>query len=372
MIEFMEKRREVRGVDFAKMYSEHIDGLTKKFRDFILEGIYIEGDYLSRFEKELEEYMGVKHVIGTANGTASIELCLRAEKIGKGDEVITVGNTYYATLQPIYATGAIPVFCDVDENCVIDIEKIERLVTNKTRAIIPVHLYGIPANLMKLRETAEKYHLIIIEDGAHAFGSKNGDKYIGYTNDYCSMSFYPTKNMGAFGDAGVVITNDNKKAERVRELRYFTKNKERSEFEENALHARMDALQACLMSYMLPRIRPYLDRRKQIARLYVKAFEGKIQYIRGLNNNDVVPYVFPIVVKEQESFMKYMKRKGVWAQIHYKPELHKIGFLNGIVQEPLIYTEFYNNHLVSLPVFPTLTDEEIQYVIDQVFSYWGI
>lgn len=355
----------------SELYKEHKEEYIKAFSGFLDRGIFIGGSDVENFENSMADYLKAKYVVGCGNGTQALELALKANAIGQGDRVITTANTYYATARAIINVGAVPVFCDVDENGLIDVNKIESLITKETKAIMPVHLYGISADLETIYRICEKNNIVCIEDCSHAFGSKYMNKNIG-SDSYCAcFSLYPTKNLGAFGDAGMILTDSNELACKMRELRYYTSDPERVIFQKDGMHSRMDPLQACLLNVSMKYVDGWNVIRRKHCDYYIEQFKDKVPYMKGMENSDVIPYVFPIVADDQNKFYEYLLSKGICPQIHYKPDLHHIDHLALLEEVKLPMTEFLNAHIVSIPVSPTVTDEEVQYIAKTVLEFFG-
>lgn len=361
----------------SELYREHKEDYMKAFSEFFDRGIFIGGPDVEDFEKNMADYLHAEYVVGCGNGTEALELAMRASSIGQGDHVITTANTYYATARAIHNVGAVPLFCDVDEDGLIAVDKIESLIDNKTRAVLPVHLYGISADLDKIRRICEKYGILCIEDCAHAFGSSYHHDKIG-SHSYCAcFSLYPTKNLGAFGDAGMVATNSGELAARMRELRYYTSDPDRVIFHKDGMHTRLDPLQACLLNTSIKYVDAWNSIRRKHCEYYIGQFKGRVPYIKKMENPDVIPYVFPIIADDQQKFYDYLMNNGICPQIHYKPDLHKIDHLlfwdksDQKDEYRLPMTEYLNSHVVSIPVSPTVTDDEIRYIAGIVLQYFG-
>ena len=359
-------------LELSKLYESYYSEYEEAFGKFLRKGMYIDGEYVDRFEKEMANYLGNAYVVGCGNGTDALEISLRCYEIGLEDEVITVGNTYYATARAIVNCGATPVFCDVDKNALIDVNMIEKCVTTKTKAIMPVHLYGLAANVDVIKNIAQKYDLKIIEDCSHAFGTRVKGKLIGSDSECACFSLYPTKNIGAFGDAGFVSTNSKEVAEKIRSRRYYTCDKSRECFQENSMHSRMDSLQAALLLVSLKHIDEWNDQRKRNLSYYIKKFsDNNIPFIEGMKETGIVPYVFPIIVDNQKDFLEYLANNNILGQIHYKPLLNTIPHLGMHQCVELPQTEYFNNHVVSIPISPTVNMDEIKYIADVVCTYFS-
>lgn len=352
--------------NLANLYSQYMLEYVKAFEHFIGSGVYIGGDMVTSFEEEIAKYLGAKHAVGCGNGTHALQLGLMACGVRSGDEVITVANTYYATARAIIDVGAVPVFCDVNEHGLIDVEKIEALITPRTKAIMPVHLYGMVADIKRLRSICRMNKLSLIEDCSHAFGSSYCGKKIG-ADSYCAcFSLYPTKNLGAMGDAGMVV-GSAEIVRRIKQMRYYSPSPAHDRFRLVSLHSRLDSLQACLLRISLSHIDEWNARRVANAKYYMRRLNGHVPCFTPLCQDGVVPYVFPILVRNRKDFISHMKRKGVFVQIHYGVNLHRISHITQSSFH-LPMTERLNREVVSLPVSPMMTEDELCYVSDVALS----
>ncbi len=356
-------------IELSRLYAPYREEYVEAFRDFLAQGRFIGGPLVAEFEQEATEKIGAEYVVGCGNGTQAIELALRACGIGPGSEVITQANTYYATARAIVDAGATPVFCDIDENGRMDAAQIPHLITPRTRAIVPVHLYGIPAPLEALRQICSAHGLLLIEDCAHAFGSKLDGRPIGSGSFCACFSLYPTKNLGAMGDAGMVATCSPELAERMRSMRYLACSEERETFGANHMHARLDPVQAALLRVSLRHVDEWNAMRVANSRHYISRFRGCVTYIPAMEAEGVVPYVFPVLVHRQDDFQDFLRANGICPQIHYRPELHLIPHLNPAAVS-LPKAEHWNRSVVSIPVSQTVSPSEIDRIADAVCSYF--
>lgn len=358
-------------VELSKLYAEYEEEYVEAFRKTLEKGIFLGGEEVAAFEQDVAAYLSAKYVIGCGNGTHALQLALMANDIGNGDEVITVANTYYATVRAIVDTGAEPIFCDVNKYGLMDTDKIEELITERTKAVLPVHLYGAPVDIDRIRKICDRYELVLIEDCAHAFGSLYNERRIG-SGSYCAcFSLYPTKNLGAMGDAGIIATDSEGLANRIRSIRYFTSDPNRNVFTEKSLHSRIDTMQAALLRVSLRHIDEWNLRRISNAQNLIRLINGKAPYVESLGWDGVVPYVFPVLTMNQDRFMESLHGKGIIGQLHYKPNLHKIAHLTK-KDYCLPVTERLNRQVVSVPIAPTVTAEEIEYIAECVLTADGL
>lgn len=334
-------------------------------------GWFILGNEMEEFEKEFAVWAGVKHCVALNSGTDALILAFRALGIGQGDEVIVPANAYIASVLGVTENGAIPVFIDVDESMEIDVERIEEKITDKVKAILPVHLYGQSNKMDKIVELAQKYGLKIVEDCAQCHGSTFHEKLTGTFGAIGCFSFYPTKPLGAFGDAGAVITNDDALAEKVRLLRnYGSKVKYCNEI--RGVNSRMDEVQAAVLKVGLK----YLDKgnveRQRQAQMYMEGIKNEKVIIppvyEGVSH---VYHLFPVLVADRKEFQDYLKENGVNTQVHYPipPYVAKCYKEWGYQWSDFPNAARYARQEVSLPIYAGLPDEELRYVIE-VINGW--
>lgn len=324
---------------------------------------FILSDEMKAFETEFAAYCGVKHGIGVANGTEALFLALLAIGIGQGDEVIVPANTFVATAAAVSHTGATPVFVDCDpQTYCIDPEKIESAVTPRTKAIMPVHLYGHPCDMDAIGSVAGKYSLRVIEDCAQGHGTRYKGRHVGSFGDAAGFSFYPSKTLGAYGDAGIVVTNDDSTAEKLRLLR----DNGRTSWYEHALigyNSRLDGIQAAVLRVKLRHLEEWVEARRRWAALYSELLGGVEGIVLPVERPEAKHsyYVYVIRVGNREAVMEEMKAKGCGCAIHYPVPLHlqpAFAFLGGKEgQHPV--AEDYARHIVSIPMFPELTEDQV-------------
>lgn len=335
-------------------------------------GRYVLDKEVTDFESAFAAFVGVGHAVGVNSGTDAIALALRALGVGAEDEVITVPNTATATIAAIRMIGAVPVFADIDEAHVMDPRDLEKRITSKTKAIVPVHLYGFPADMPAILAAAGKRGVPVLEDAAQAHGAMIAGRQIGSFGDAAAFSFYPTKNLGAMGDAGAVVSKDAKLAERVRRLRAYGE-RERYDSIEEGVNSRLDEIQAAVLSWALPRLAARNARRKEIASRYLKGMRNEAVILPQQTDGqrEGVWHLFVVQVEDREAFLAHMEKRGVGTAIHYPRLAYRqeaYAFLN---VDPAEYpmAERIVTRIVSLPLFPELTDEEIDSVISAVNAY---
>jgi len=352
-----------------KLYEPIKDNLIKVFERALTEGCYIGGHYVEDFEQEMKTYLGCQDVIACKSGTYALIIALLAAGVQAGDEVITIATTYYATVYAICAVGAKPVFCDVlAENGTMDPKELEKVITIKTKAVIPVHLYGIPSKLNELRKICDAKNIKLVEDCSHCFGSKYNGVYIGAEGEFCCFSLYPTKNFGAFGDGGMITTNNKILATKMRKLRYFAQNDEHNIFDFRAVHGRCDSIQAALMIEVIHYLPQLMQRRKNVEKMY---FDNLSPFIRKLykQNDEIMPYVFPIYIKNRDDFFEYMSRRDIFLQKHFEVNLQELTEFRGDFLTELPNTEKHNASVASLPVLPIFENDRIMEIIGAVNQF---
>ena len=364
--------REVPFLDVGQTYSEIKDELDAAYQRVMNSGWYILGEEVAGFEREFAAYCGVKNCVGVGNGLEALQLILRGYGIGAGDEVIVPANTYIATWLAVSNAGArvVPVE-PVERTFNIDPSRVEQALTSRTKAILPVHLYGQPADMDLLREIARKHGLKLIEDAAQAHGARYRERRVGNLGDAAGWSFYPTKNLGAYGDAGAVTTNDDELAERIRLLRnYGSKTKYYNE--EKGINSRLDELQAALLRVRLRYLDEWNGRRARIAARYLSALrETDIRLPMVCDGADPVWHLFVIRSKQRDSLQAYLKSRGVNTLVHYPvpPHLQQAYPELEISRGTFPVTEAIHREVLSLPMGPHLSDSDVQRTIDEVKSF---
>lgn len=360
-------------LDLKSPYNELKTELDAAYRRVMESGWYILGEEVEAFESEFAAYCGAKHCVGLGNGLEALHLILRGYGIGLGDEVIVPANTYIATWLAISYAGAIPVPVEPDKRTYnLDPERVESAITSRTRAILPVHLYGQPADMAPIAEVAHRHGLKVIEDAAQAHGAMYKEKRAGTLADAAGWSFYPGKNLGALGDAGAITTDDDELAERVRTLRnYGSRVKYYNEVK--GYNSRLDPLQAAFLRVKLPHLDEWNQRRKSIAAVYRK----KLAHVPGLVSpfvpEDIDPswHIFLIRHPRRDALQKHLSDAGVGTLIHYPVPPHLSGAYADMTCKPGDFpiTEEIAQTALSIPMGPHLQAEQMQHVIDSIESF---
>jgi len=339
----------------------------------IRSGRYIFGQEVEKFEQKLAEYLGVKHAIGVGNGTDALRLALEALKIGPGDEVITTPFTFVATAEVIALAGAKPVFVDVeDETLNIDPNKIEAAVTERTKAIMPVHLYGQAADMDAIMEISEKHGLAVIEDTAQGIGASWKDKKLGTIGTIGTLSFFPTKNLSALGDGGAVMTNDDELAHILRTLRVH--GAEGKYYHVRlGFNSRLDAIQAAFLNVKIDHIDEWNEKRRSIAKRYNEGLSDVVRTPVERPENYHIFHQYTIRTDRRDELREYLKENGIATAIHYPRPLHlqpAFAYL-GYKEGDFPVAERAAKEVLSLPVFPEMRDDEIDYVIQTIRRFFG-
>ena len=354
-------------VDLAAQYESIKDEIDDGIRRVLQNGAFILGPETSAFEREFAGYCGVEHCVACANGTDALALGLRGFGIGPGDEVITVAHTFIATAEAILLVGAVPVFVDVrDDTLLMDVSKVEAAITPRTKAVIPVHLYGQTVDMDPLMEIAGRRSLRVIEDAAQAHGAKYKGRRAGSFADAAAFSFYPSKNLGAYGDAGAVTTHDKELASWLQKARNHGRSqKHKHEFASQ--NSRFDDLQAAVLRVKLP----YLDSWNEGRRAKAAIYEEGLRDIRGLKLTAIgesctpVYHIYAVRIAHRDVVLKKLRESGVAASIHYPVPVHRQeAFLAlGSVHSALPVTEKAARELISLPIYPEISKEDVIGVI---------
>lgn len=359
----------------VRQYHGLKDEIDAAISEVLESGSYVMGPTLERFEDELAAYWGTQHAIGCNSGTDALWLAFLALDIGPGDEVITVANTFFATAEAIWFVGAKPVFVEIDPaTCNIDPTKIEAAITDKTKAIVPVHLYGQLADMAAIAEIAKKHDLYVIEDCAQAVDATGDGFKSGELSDAVCTSFIIQKNLGTFGDSGAIMTNRDDIVDTIRALRNHGSLKR--SYHSMGYNSRLDDLHAGILSVKLKKITEWSDRRREIAYMYAEALKDtglKLPYeMPGYRH---VYHLYVIETDQRDAMLNYLNGKGVDAKTHYPIAIHQQeGYPWGKpadVNVSLPLSEKSAASVISLPMFPELTQDEIDHVIETVLAWEG-
>jgi dTDP-4-amino-4,6-dideoxygalactose transaminase len=371
--------------NFKRQYAALEKEIDAAIKETLLSGNFILGEKVKRFEKEFAGFLGAKYCVGVASGTDAITLALMALGIGAGDEVITTDVTAYPTVAAIMRANATPVLVDINkEDGLIDADKIKEKITAKTKAIVPVHLYGQAADMAKIKTIAAKHNLKIVEDCAQSTGAVFGNKPTGTIGACGAFSFYPTKNLGAYGDGGAVVTDDQAVYERLLSLRNYGKigldqakkmdvaklfsSAEGYNHKYAGLNSRLDEIQAAILLAKIPRLIKWNERRRQIAEYYQKNLKT-VTCLEENNYGEAVYHLFVVKCEKRDRLAEYLKKNNIGTLIHYSLPMDRQEVMKGRPAGDFPAAEKFVGEILSLPLYPEMTDEEMQYVVKTVNSF---
>lgn len=358
--------------DLRRQYFSIKEETDEVIRKVLESGWFILGRHVEAFEKEFSEFCGCLYGVGVGSGTEALHLALLACGVQSGDEVITVPNTAVPTVSAISMACAVPVFIDImPDSCNMDVSKIEAKISKKTKAILPVHLYGQSADMEPILEIARKYSLMVIEDACQAHGTLYGNKRAGSMGDAGCFSFYPSKNLGAFGDAGMVITNNKTIAKTVWMLRNYGQ-EERYHHLIKGVNSRLDEIQAAILRVKLKHMDQWNARRRDIAALYCeKITNPKIVKPTEMPYGCHAYHLYVIKTEKRDPMQHFLRQRGVETMIHYPIPVYlqeayrDLGLKEGVCPA----AEKHSQQILSLPMFPELTNEEVDYICDSINSF---
>lgn len=362
-------------LDLAVQYKNLRNELMLAVEDVMDRSDFILGKEVGRFEREFARFCEADHGIGVSNGTDALHLALRALDIGPGDEVITAANTFAATACAIRHAGATPVLVDVDPvDYNLDVNLLEDAIGPKTKAIIPVHIYGQPAEMNDVMSIARKHELKVIEDACQAHGARYDGRRVGSIGDAGCFSFYPGKNLGAYGDGGAVVTNDEALAERVRRLRNYGQ-RSKHDHVELGFNARLDTIQAAVLLVKLNYLEQWNESRRRVARQYAELLEDA-DVVLPVEKPEVyhVYHLYVVQHENRDELLAKLKEREIFCGIHYPRPLHLLSpFASArTVPEGVPVSAEAAKRIVSLPIFPEITDEQIREVAAAVGSFGGV
>jgi len=367
-------------LDLTRQYRAIREEIDAAVHRVLALGRFILGPEVEAFEREIAEYLGVKHAIGVASGTDALLLSLKALRVGPGDGVIVPSFTFFATAGVVTNVGATPVFADIDPQTFnISTESVKEILYHPSspitiRAIIPVHLYGQPADMDEITRLAKEYDLYVIEDAAQAIGAEYRGQKVGTIGHLGCFSFFPTKNLGAYGDGGLVVTNDDELAEKVRMLRVHG-SKPKYYHHLVGTNSRLDALQAAILRAKLPHLDEWTVARQRIAARYdelLRDVPGVEIPFRAPDRTHIFhQYTIRVLSGRRDALQKHLREKGIGTQVYYPLPLHlqpcfrHLGYKEGDLPE----SERASREVLSLPMFPELTEEEQDYVVQAVKAF---
>jgi len=358
-------------VGLQRQFHDLHDDLLAAFERVGASGMYIMGEELERFEAAAATYCGTRHALGVANGSDALFLVLKALGIGAGDEVITCPNSFIASAWVIVAAGAKPVFVDAGEDYNIDAAKLESAITSRTRAIIPVHLTGRPADMDAINAIAAKRGLAVLEDAAQAIGARLGAKRVGALGTAAGFSLHPLKNLGVYGDGGLITTDDTPLFERLAKLRNHGL-RNRDECETWGYNSRLDPLQAAFAAVKLKQLDRWNARCREIAAQYREALQERVWVPRDRAQEEPVYHNFVIQLERRDALIEHLNTCGVGTRIHYPIPIHLQECAAGLGYRAGDFpvAERQARTILSLPIYPELTQAEIDHVIASVHKFF--
>ena len=357
-------------LDLRRQYQQLKAEVEPKVLSVMEKGSFILGAEVQQFETEVAEYLGAKHTLGVASGTDALYIALRALDIGTGDEVITTAFSYIATSEAIVRTGATPVFVEIDPTTFnLDLSNIEEKITPKTKAILPVHLYGQPVNMDLLCEIAQKHHLSIVEDCAQAMGAEWNGQKVGNFGDVGCFSFFPTKNLGCYGDGGLVTCNSPQLADMMKKLRAHGSSTKYNHELPGGVNSRLDEVQAAILRIKLPYLESWNTARREVAHTYAQLLSkvSGVQVPQAVDGGAHVFHQYTIRLDEnikRDAVQEFLMAHGIQSMIYYPIPLHLQGAHASLGYQAgdLPVTEAAAKSVLSLPIYPELTREEIEQV----------
>ncbi len=365
--------RQVPFVDLAAQHAPIREQLDEALRSVLDSGRFVLGPQLTAFEEEFAAYCGAEHCVGVGSGTDALILALRACDIGPGDEVITPSLTFFAGPFAIAAVGAVPVFVDVEEATgTLDVDLARDAITPRTRAILPVHLYGRCADLGRLQPLAAEHELWLIEDAAQAHGARVGSAIAGSVGQLGCFSFYPSKNLGAGGDGGAVVTGDAKLATRLRLLRNYGQ-REKYRHVTVGTNSRLDELQAAMLRVKLPYLNTWNERRRGAAKTYTDLLGPELNPPILARAAEHVFHLYVVRVARRAALQRFLADHGIGTGIHYPLPVHRQDAFRQIrhIAGSLPVSDKLAGEVLSLPMFPEISPEQISWVVDRLRAGLG-
>jgi dTDP-4-amino-4,6-dideoxygalactose transaminase len=368
------QREKIPLVDLKAGFGPIRDEVIKAIESvFSAMNLYI-GPNIQALEKEFALYCGTKYAIGVGSGTEAIHLALLSAGIGKGDEVIVSPNTFFATVEAISYTGAVPVFVDIDPvTYTIDTSLIEKKINSRTKAVIPVHMYGQAADMAPIMKLSEKYGIKIIEDACQAHGAEHKNKKCGSIGDAGCFSFYFTKNLGGYGEGGMVVTNNHDIAEKVR---LFRNHGHKSKYEHSVIghNNRLDEIQAAILRIKLKHLDNYNEKRREIAKKYNALLKNMpLSLPKEADNRKHVYHLYVVRTPQRDELQEYLNERGISTGIHYKVPIHlqeackQYNYKQGDIPQ----VEKACKEILSLPIYPELKDGDIKYITDAIKGFYS-
>ncbi|MFC5285189.1 DegT/DnrJ/EryC1/StrS family aminotransferase [Pedobacter alpinus] len=368
--------RAIKMIDLPAEYLQLQSQLLPKIDALLLSGNYIQGNAVKEFEKELSIYLNVKHVISCGNGTDALQIALMGLNIKAGDEIIIPAFSYVAVIEVICLLGAKPVLVDVDPTYFqLDNHLVEQAITSKTKAIIPVHLFGQCTNFDELLKIAKQHNIYVIEDTAQALGAKNHkNQFLGTIGDIGCTSFFPTKNLSCFGDGGALFTNDDELAKKIRMIANHGQSK-KYHHEIVGVNSRLDSIQAVVLSHKLPLLNTNLQKKKEIAHLYINLLEKEpnIELPKASEYTEASWHQFTIKVKDglRNPLKTFLQENGIDAMVYYPKSLGQQTAYQHFYSSKNLVSDQLCTEVLSLPIHPLLTEADIIYICKNIHNFFN-
>lgn len=359
-------------LDLKRQYLAIRDEIDVAVAEVLDSGWFILGPKVAEFEQQFAQYLGVKHAIGVANGTEALQLALLAVGVKPDDEVILPANSYPSAFA-IAATSAVPKLVDIDcKSFNIDPSLIEESISSKTKAVMPVHLYGQPSEMEQIVQIAKKHNLFVIEDCAQAHGAVYQGKRVGVFGDVGCFSFYPTKNLGAYGDGGMVVSNNDRLAEEIKQLRVYGEEK-RYKSVVKGINSRLDELQAAILLVKLKYLDEWNQKRRKHAKRYLDLLSDvDLTLPKEVTGSSHVYHLFVVRTERRDELQRYLTKRGIGSAVHYPSPIHfqpSFKYL-GYRQDDFSVSEKASQEILSLPMFPELSKEEITRVSETIHEFY--
>jgi dTDP-4-amino-4,6-dideoxygalactose transaminase len=360
--------------DIKAQYTELSSELDAVTHDVLSSGSYAPGKHVKALEEEIAAAHGVKHGIACNSGTDALRILMDSVGVGPGDEVITTAFTFVASVETIMQTGAAPVFVDIEsETQQIDVSKIEAVITSKTKAILPIHLFGQLCSIREVQRICDKHGLMILEDAAQALHCHHEGTYAGNFGKGAGFSFYVTKNLGAAGDGGMIVTNDDDVAEACRSIRVHGMGRERYYYDHLGYTSRLDEIQGAILRVKLARVPAWNERRSQLAAIYREVLAGSpVQLPKILPGNNTTNHQYTVLTDRRDELQVYLKEREVDSMIYYPVPIHfHTPYSHLAPRGSLPVTEVVSNRCLSLPIHPHLNDEQVRFAAETIRSFWS-
>lgn len=364
-------------IPFADLNAQYLtikDEIDSAIKECIAGSNFIKGEAVTSFEKDFAAFLGVKHCIGCGNGTDALEIILKSLNIGRGDEVIVPALTWIATAEAVNNAGAEPVFVDINQDSyTIDYKKIEEKITKKTRAIIPVHLYGCPADMTEISEIAARNKLFVIEDCAQAHGAEYKGRKVGSFGIASAFSFFPSKNLGAFGDGGAIVTHNKDLADTARKISNHGQLNEKHRHFIVGRNSRLDCIQAAILGVKLKHLNDWNLRRHQVAAYYISVLKGKTDFIlpEYPDEKKHVFHLFVLRCNHRERLIEHLEEDNISWGIHYPKPLPFLDAYNykAPEKEDFSISLKATDEILSIPVYPEITQEQLDTVCNKLLNF---